>query len=84
MLEVFIVIICVYIFFRLLGRFLFPWLIKKYMKKFEKNFYKQNSHINQQKNTKEGKISIDYSESNENKDKYDDIGEYVDFEEKKD
>ena len=54
------------------------------MKKFEKNFYKQNPHINQQKNTKEGKISIDYSESNENKDKYDDIGEYVDFEEKKD
>lgn len=68
----------------MLGRFIVPWLLKKYLKKVEKNFFNQNSQNFQSKKSKDSNIRIDYSETSDESNKYEDVGEYVDYEEQKD
>ena len=66
-------------FLRLLGRYVFPYLLKRFLKKKQTEFTQQFS---QRKSTveKEGKVSIKTkpkkSKSNTSK-----LGEYIDFEE---
>ena len=77
----FLFIIILYILFRLLGMYLLPWAVKRYLKNFEKKFYKQNNTYPYKKNG----IEINYNENTRNKKNLniDNIGEYVDFEENK-
>ena len=64
---------------KLLGRFLFPVLVKRYVRKKQSQF---NERFNQQQNPaeKEGNVSIK-TKPNKSKTDTSDMGEYVDFEE---
>ena len=64
---------------KLLGRFLFPVLLKRYVSKKQSQF---NQQFNQQQDPveKEGNVSIK-TKPNKSKTDTNDIGEYVDFEE---
>lgn len=85
MLKFLFFIVIIYLFFRFLGRYILPWLIKRYIKKTKKKFYQQNFGADpgfQKKQKKsEGKINIKTGKKKK-KDKRDDgLGEYVDYEE---
>jgi hypothetical protein len=76
-------LILIYIIFRLSVRWLFPWLLKRYIKKVQKRFYEQNSYpgnenYEPQKNNNP-KVSINYP----GRKKYFDVDdvEYTSFEE---
>ena len=64
---------------KLLGRFLFPVLLKRYVRKKQSQF---NQQFNQQQYPveKEGNVSIK-TKPNKSKTDTNDMGEYVDFEE---
>ncbi|MBT4479069.1 MAG: DUF4834 family protein [Flavobacteriales bacterium] len=64
---------------RILGRYIFPILLKRYIKKKQSQF---NQQFNQQDSTleKEGEVSIK-TKPKKSKTDTDDMGEYVDFEE---
>lgn len=73
-------IIIIYIVYRVLVRYIFPFLVRYFIKNSQEKFYRENPNIRRKK---EGEVSIDYSpKKNNNKDNLtDDIGEYVDYEE---
>ena len=64
---------------RILGRYIFPILLKRYINKKKSQF---NQQFNQQDSPveKEGKVSIK-TKPKKSKDDTNDMGEYVDFEE---
>ena len=64
---------------RILGRYIFPILLKRYIKKKQSQF---NQQFNQQDSTleKEGEVSVK-TKPKKSKTDTDDMGEYVDFEE---
>jgi len=64
---------------RILGRYIFPILLKRYIKKKQSQF---NQQFNQQDSTleKEGEVSIK-TKPKKSKNDTNDMGEYVDFEE---
>ncbi len=82
LLNFFIVIVLLYIFFRVLGRYILPYLVKRYINKQKEKFYRQSPYYKkkEEETKKDNDIHIkDISE--EGKRKKDDLGEYVDFEE---
>ena len=64
---------------RILGRYVFPILLKRYINKKQSQF---NQQFNQQDSSleKEGKVSIK-TKTKKSKNDTNDMGEYVDFEE---
>ena len=64
---------------RILGRYIFPILLKRYIKKKQSQF---NQQFNQQDSTleKEGEVSIK-TKPKKSKTDMKDMGEYIDFEE---
>lgn len=79
LLRFILIIIIIYYAFRLLIRYVLPWLVKLYLKNFQKNFYKQNPNVRQKDKRKDGDVKVDYVPNKEERDN--NIGEYVDFEE---
>lgn len=78
----FFIVIIIYVIFRLLIRYVFPFIVKRYLKRFQNNFYEQNPHLKNQQQKKEGEVNIEHDPSKNSKKKgNDDIGEYVDYEE---
>ena len=75
-------LIVIYLLFRLLVRFVFPFLVRYFVKKSQDKFYEQNPNIRKKK---EGEINIDYIPDKNKKEKKckPDEGEYVDYEELK-
>ena len=74
-------IIVVYFIFRLLIRYVFPYLGSYYLKRFQRKFYDQNPHLNKDpiKKTKNNEMNTDHIP--DKKKEVNDIGEYIDFEE---
>ena len=62
---------------RILGRYLFPFLLKRYISKKQQNFHQKFSREDIEE---EGKVTIN-KQSKKKQKKSDDVGEYVDFEE---
>lgn len=63
---------------RLILRYVFPWILKRFIKKQQDKY---NEYFDGQQTRKEGDVEIKVSKPpHENKEK-DDFGEYVDFEE---
>ena len=84
LLKFLLFIILVYLFFRLLGRYILPWLVRRYMKNVEKKFYQDQyqEKSKQKKRKKEGDININTKSSkSSSKGSDDELGDYVDFEE---
>ncbi len=79
LLKIIFIFILIYYFFKLIARYLFPWLLKRYMKNFQNKFH-QNTDNTSAKKKKKGEVNIDHIPKDKKK-KDDDFGEYVDFEE---
>lgn len=67
---------------RLVFRYLFPWLLARFVKKMAKNM-QQRGHQNYPPQQREGSVNINFKAKDEAKIDPN-IGEYVDFEEIKD
>lgn len=73
--------IVIYYALKLIGRFLFPWILKRLVKKMTNNFQNfQNTAQENHNNKNAGDITIEYNNTRK-KNKSNDEGEYVDFEE---
>lgn len=77
------IVILIYYFFKVLGRWIFPFLVKRWMNRFQRKFFEQNPHINPDFDRgKEGDVNIKYESKGNTTAKSDvEIGDYVDFEE---
>lgn len=73
-------ILIFYLLFRVLVRYVFPFLLRYFLKNSQEKFYRDNPDVRKKK---EGEVSIKHpSESNKHvKKAKDDLGEYVEYEE---
>lgn len=79
MLRIILTFILIYLIFRILTTYVFPWLVRWYLRRFQNRFYRDNPwHQQQQQHKKEGEVNISGAPP---KSKKDQLGEYVDFEE---
>ncbi|MFO8086386.1 MAG: DUF4834 family protein [Bacteroidales bacterium] len=84
LLKFLLFVIFFYLFFRLLARFILPWLVRRYVNNAKKKFYEQNHNYDQQKKKRnEGEINVETKnqQSSAGKEGKDKLGDYVDFEE---
>jgi hypothetical protein len=78
----FIIIISYYV-LKLIGRYLFPWIIKRQLNKMQQHFGNQQQQPQEPYKQKEGKVTVHYQQKDASGNK-DRKGEYVDYEEVKD
>ncbi|HLN54107.1 MAG TPA: hypothetical protein VK212_10400 [Lentimicrobium sp.] len=79
LLELILIIVALYLFFRLFVLYLAPWLLKIYFKRLQNRFFGQNQATNPKE--KEGKVTIHRMKDKKNNDIPKDLGEYIDYEE---
>lgn len=75
-----VVVVIIYMVFKVLGGFILPWIIRVWLKRFQKRFYDQNPHIRNDKDYQEGKVTIKKVKEEESANIPDDFGDYVDYE----
>ena len=80
LLRFLVIVIFIYLFFRVLTAYVFPWVIQLWLKRFQKRFYDQNPHIRKDKDYQEGRVTIKKVKEEEAANIPDDFGDYVDFE----
>mgnify|MGYP000999990160 CR=1 FL=1 len=78
--KILVIIIAVYLVFRIIARLLLPYLIKRFIEKQKEFFYQHNPHVRRPSNKKEGEMSIHINTAKRKKENTDNLGEYVDFE----
>ncbi len=76
------IIFAVYYGLKLIGRYVFPWLLKRFINKQQEKFYNQTQSGNSRTERQEGEVKI--TGAPQRSSKKDDLGEYVDYEEIKD
>ena len=74
-----VIIIAVYYGFRLLFRYLIPFLLGRFLKKQQQRFYDQQGGQSSYSNEEEGTVKVKSKTSSSSK--KDDLGEYVEYEE---
>ena len=75
-----LILALIYYAFKIIGRYIFPLILKKMMGKVEKNFNEQqHRNTSNQQPVKEGETVIDKT-PNQAKKTNDQVGEYVDYE----
>ncbi len=83
-LQTILIILLVYFGFKILLRWLGPFILKYFMKKagkrFEQQFQQSQGFNTQQSKKKEGDVSIDKKPENQRKSNKN-VGEYIDYEE---
>jgi len=80
LLRLILILLIIYLIYRLLVRYIIPILFKSYIRRSQERFYQQNPELKKQKQKKEGEVSVDYVPDNKEKDKNDQYGEYIDYE----
>lgn len=82
MFEFLLVVLIIYIVLVILIRFVFPFLIKRFVKRVQRNLFEQNDNYQNQhyESTKNGEINVDFIPP-KSKTSTDNVGEYVDYEE---
>jgi predicted membrane protein len=81
LLKFIFVVILIYYAFRILFKYVFPYILKHYIKKTQSKYFYQEEELKKVKKKKEGKVNIDYVPEKDKEKKDTDLGEYVDFEE---
>ena len=84
LLRFLVIVIFIYLFFRVLTVYVFPWIIQLWLKRFQKRFYDQNLHIRKDKDYQEGRVTIKKVKEDETVDIPDDFGDYIDYEDVED
>lgn len=81
MLRLIALFIIIYLIFRILTFYVFPWLVKLYLRRYKKKFYRQNPDFERaEKRRKKQQMDIRYRKD-QTSTSTDQLGEYVDFEE---
>ncbi len=80
MLEFISWLIIIYLAFKLISRFLLPYLVKWGVRRFQEKYFSQNSDVNEPME-KEGSIHVQYKHEKKQPQNTGNGGEYVDFEE---
>ncbi len=78
-----IILLSLYLLFRIFFRYLFPFLLARYIKKKQEKIF-GNVGKNNERIKDEGEVSIDYAPGKSKRIELDDIGEYTDFEDVED
>lgn len=78
--KLIILILALYVFFRIFALYIAPFLIKLFIRRVQKKFYENNTPP---ENIKSGKITIHRMKDSKNNDIPSDLGEYIDYEEVK-
>lgn len=77
-----LIILFIYYAFSLIMRYVMPMLMRKYVNDFQKRFTQENQYSKDEMNRKkEGEVSIEFVEKDQNNNEHPDDGEYVDYEE---
>ena len=76
-----LILLIIYIIYRLLVRYILPHLIKNFLKRQQEKFFEQNPSFREEENRKEGDVKIDNLHKEAGNTKKKNIGEYVDYEE---
>ena len=84
LLRFLVIVISIYLFFRVLARYVFPWIITIWLKRFQRRFYDQNPHIRKDQDYQDGKITIKKVKQEEAANIPDDFGDFVDYEDVED
>lgn len=79
-LTLIILILALYVFYRIFALYIAPFLIKLFIRRVQKKFYENNSHNS---NSKSGKVTIHRMKDSKDNDIPSDLGEYIDYEEVK-
>tara|TARA_R110002049_G_scaffold122342_5_gene277189 strand:+ start:3699 stop:3980 length:282 start_codon:yes stop_codon:yes gene_type:complete len=69
----------VYYGFKFLAKYVFPWLLKRFINKQQEKFNQQYGSTTSDRKTNEGEVKITSAPNKINR--KDDLGEYVDYEE---
>ncbi|MDX9942898.1 MAG: hypothetical protein RBS53_11830 [Bacteroidales bacterium] len=77
--KLIVTIIIIYLVFRVLTTYVFPWLVKRYIERAKKKFYSDNPQFREKQEKKKGDMTITYKEEQDQPDT-DKLGEYTDFE----
>ena len=76
-----LIILLIYLLFRLFTRTLLPYFVKNYVKKAQEKFYQQNPNTDPgEAKQREGEVKVKSRPQNKSQ-KKDELGDYVDFEE---
>jgi hypothetical protein len=75
-----LIIIAVYLVFRILTRLILPWLVRRSIKKYQDSFYERNPQIRRKTKQKEGDVTVEKVGTESSGNVPDDIGEYIDYE----
>jgi hypothetical protein len=84
LLKIILGIILFYYLFLLFFRYIVPYLLKRHIRKTQEKYYGSGPDVNNKEKKKEGNVNIDYvpgKEKKNAKNKGDDLGEFVDYEE---
>ncbi|MCK4360542.1 MAG: hypothetical protein KAV70_02255 [Bacteroidales bacterium] len=81
LLKFIFVVILIYYAFRILFKYVFPYILKQYIKKTKNKYFYQEGELKKDKKKKEGKVNIDYVPEKDKGKNDTELGEYVDFEE---
>lgn len=76
-----LIILLLYLFFRLFAAYIGPWLIRIFLKRVQRKFFEQNQNFKQEDEIKKGKVSIRRTKDSKDNEIPPDLGEYIDFEE---
>jgi hypothetical protein len=80
--RIILIFVIVYYVFKLLGRYLFPYMVKNQVEKMQEKQARSHRDYANQRKAQEGKVTIDYNtKKNKQKRDNDQPGEYVDYEE---
>lgn len=82
MLRIIGTFILIYLIFRILTTYVFPWIVKWYLNRVKEKYYRDNPQYAPKQKKREGDITITYKEK-PNRSESDSLGEYTDFEEVK-
>ena len=76
-----LILLIIYIIYRLLARYILPHLVKNLLKRQQGKFFEQNPSFREEENRKEGDVKIENLREKAGNTEKKNIGEYIDFEE---
>jgi len=82
--RIILIIILVYIFFRILVSFVLPLIVRWYLNKSREKFFRDHPQYAERQKKKEGEMTISIKRTSQVRPNSDKLGEYTDFEELKD
>ncbi|MEA5109860.1 MAG: hypothetical protein VB072_05475 [Lentimicrobium sp.] len=80
LLRFFLIIFSIYLTFRVLTTYIFPWLVKRSVRKYQERFYEQNPHLKPDQPRKDGQVTIEKVGREESGNVPENIGEYTEYE----